>query len=338
VATNRLPAASRKRYDNSTINPEIGARPQAACGSTLTLGKNMKTRSTIILMSTIFSWLNLHAVENQSSLPKKVKFKISNLHDGLYVPYRTISFRGVFTSERLTIKNNTFHYKYFTDVVDAYAPDFKGAIRAKKDIIFLDHPGMSFPYRVTGKLEGRPVILTWRAHQKWLKDGLRPSKGILYLTIIPAKSPLRQAYRSRGVSKGYPFYTGDVGNNGAVYFKKKDGRKYITLAPEKPYGIVSEEGKGALFAETVDTELTVKEVIEAINNVESELTKYHGEITMKKINGFFRDSDSSWVMKSRHSEDIISSVCILEVTRELRKKLKKYETQQGGAGQPATAP
>ena len=41
MASNRLPAASRKRHDNSTINLEIEARPQAACGSTLSFGKNM---------------------------------------------------------------------------------------------------------------------------------------------------------------------------------------------------------------------------------------------------------------------------------------------------------
>ena len=41
MATNRLPAASRKRHDNSTINLEIGARSQAACGSTLTLAMGM---------------------------------------------------------------------------------------------------------------------------------------------------------------------------------------------------------------------------------------------------------------------------------------------------------
>lgn len=33
VATNRLPAASRKLSDNITINPQIGARSLAACGS-----------------------------------------------------------------------------------------------------------------------------------------------------------------------------------------------------------------------------------------------------------------------------------------------------------------
>ncbi len=38
VATNRLPTARRKRHDNSTINREIGARSQAACGSTHSFG------------------------------------------------------------------------------------------------------------------------------------------------------------------------------------------------------------------------------------------------------------------------------------------------------------
>ena len=42
MATNRLPAASRNfDNDNSTINLEIGARPQAACGSTLTFCEKM---------------------------------------------------------------------------------------------------------------------------------------------------------------------------------------------------------------------------------------------------------------------------------------------------------
>ncbi|MBT5705815.1 MAG: hypothetical protein HOI66_05770 [Verrucomicrobia bacterium] len=39
MATNRLPAASRKSHDNSTINLEIGVRSQSACGSTLTFAR-----------------------------------------------------------------------------------------------------------------------------------------------------------------------------------------------------------------------------------------------------------------------------------------------------------
>ena len=39
VATNRLPANSQKFHDNPIINLEIGARSQAACGSTLTFSK-----------------------------------------------------------------------------------------------------------------------------------------------------------------------------------------------------------------------------------------------------------------------------------------------------------
>lgn len=41
MATNRLPASSRKRYDHSTFYRKIGVRSQAACGSTLTLCQKM---------------------------------------------------------------------------------------------------------------------------------------------------------------------------------------------------------------------------------------------------------------------------------------------------------
>lgn len=270
----------------------------------------------------ILSLLNAHAAETQPAIPQKVKFEISNPHDGLYVTYKTISFRSVFAWETLTIENNTFHYKYSTDVVGGYAPDFKGPVEVKKDSIFLDHPGMNLPYRVAGKLEGRPVILTWRAHQKWLSDSLRPNEGILYLTIMSADSPLRRASRSRPVSKDYPFYTGYVGSDGAaIYFAAKDGFKYTTLAVDKPYGIVSEEGKGALFAETVDTELTVKETLEAIERLETAIAKFHGELTMRKINEILSGGDSSWVADSEHPEDSISSICLLELARKLRLKL-----------------
>ncbi|MCB1095381.1 MAG: hypothetical protein KDN22_07345 [Verrucomicrobiae bacterium] len=50
VATNRLPAASRKRHDNSTINLEIGARRPADCGSTLTLQKEMNRLLAITIL------------------------------------------------------------------------------------------------------------------------------------------------------------------------------------------------------------------------------------------------------------------------------------------------
>ena len=42
MATNRLPAATRKFYETTNLNLECGTRAQAACGSTLTLAnKNM---------------------------------------------------------------------------------------------------------------------------------------------------------------------------------------------------------------------------------------------------------------------------------------------------------
>ncbi len=269
----------------------------------------------------ILSLLNAHAAERQPAAPQKVKFEITKPHDGLYVTYKNVAFRSVFVAETLTIETNTFHYKYSTDVVGVGA-DFKGPVEVKEDSIFLDHPGMVLPSRVAGKLDGRPVILTWAAHQRWLSDGLRPTEGILYLTILSADSPLRRAYRTRSVSKDYPFYTGYVGGDGdSIYFAERDRSKHTTLSVNQPYGVVSEEGKGALFAETLDTELTVKETLEAIERLEAALAKFHGEVTMRTINEILSGVDSPWVHDSEHPEDLISSVCLLEVARRLRLKL-----------------
>ncbi len=49
VATNRLPVACRKHHGNSPINFEIGARSQAACGSTLTLASEEEMSDMITL-------------------------------------------------------------------------------------------------------------------------------------------------------------------------------------------------------------------------------------------------------------------------------------------------
>lgn len=50
VATNRLPAARRKLHEDSIVNLEIGARPQAACGSTQTFG-NTHSKKNVFRVS-----------------------------------------------------------------------------------------------------------------------------------------------------------------------------------------------------------------------------------------------------------------------------------------------
>ena len=55
MATNRLPAASRKRHDNSTTNLGIGARSQAACGSTLTLATHMMDSKSKIVRGALIA-------------------------------------------------------------------------------------------------------------------------------------------------------------------------------------------------------------------------------------------------------------------------------------------
>ena len=51
VAANRLPAASRKLHEESIVNLEIGVRPQAACGSTLTFGTISVQTDTVNYLS-----------------------------------------------------------------------------------------------------------------------------------------------------------------------------------------------------------------------------------------------------------------------------------------------
>ena len=66
MATNRLPAASRKRHDNSTINSEIGARTQAACGSTLTLSMKISLQMLIVISTCFISSCALNSTECSS--------------------------------------------------------------------------------------------------------------------------------------------------------------------------------------------------------------------------------------------------------------------------------
>ncbi len=111
--------------------------------------------------------------------PKQV-FTISRPANGQYMPQRNRS-DHYFAGQIITIKDQTFRYEYFTDVVNAETPDYTGKIQVFEDHIFLDHPGVPYPYRVAGVLDGRSVLLSWEAFQSLKKNG-RVSRGdILYL-------------------------------------------------------------------------------------------------------------------------------------------------------------
>ncbi|MBK1884338.1 hypothetical protein JIN85_18110 [Luteolibacter pohnpeiensis] len=111
--------------------------------------------------------------------PKQV-FTISRPTNGRYTPHRDKSDHW-YAGEIITIKYPTFRYEYFTDVADAETPDYTGKIQLFEDHIFLNHPGVPYPYRVAGFLDGRSVLLSWEAYQSWKKNGRVSRGGILYL-------------------------------------------------------------------------------------------------------------------------------------------------------------
>ncbi len=68
MATNRLPGASRKRHDSSTIILEIGVLPQTACGSTLTFTLKMNLRCIAIFC--LFGFIGISCDRAESSAPE----------------------------------------------------------------------------------------------------------------------------------------------------------------------------------------------------------------------------------------------------------------------------
>jgi|GEM_PF-2533946 len=106
-------------------------------------------------------------------------FTISRPANGRYSPKRDKKDYG-FAGEIVTIKDQTFRFERFTDCVGEETPDYTGKLQVFEDHIFLDHPGIQFPYRIAGILDGRPVLLNWKTYQAW-KKGNRIGYEILYL-------------------------------------------------------------------------------------------------------------------------------------------------------------
>jgi len=120
------------------------------------------------------------AAENKS----KNSFVLAPAKDGKYAPWRDPeeAIRH-YAGEIVTIDGAKFRSTYFTDVVETEAldSDFSGAVRRYDDHIYLDHPGLAYPYRVTGFLDGTFVMITWRDYEFWKKFGRMPEYGALFL-------------------------------------------------------------------------------------------------------------------------------------------------------------
>ena len=86
-----------------------------------------------------------------------------------------------FAGEIITIKGESFQYTRFSDAVsEKDEPTYSGKVIFYSDRVFLNHPGIPFPYRIPGKLNGIPVLWTWKEHKAWEKSG-KIGDDVLYL-------------------------------------------------------------------------------------------------------------------------------------------------------------
>lgn len=103
------------------------------------------------------------------------KFMVSAPTPGTYAPWRDSSENDgrFFAGEIIIIHDTSFRYGNFSDDLDTNYPpdDFTGKLSVFKDHIFLNHPGVPYPYRIAGKADGTPVLMTWKAHEQWKKTG-----------------------------------------------------------------------------------------------------------------------------------------------------------------------
>jgi hypothetical protein len=118
------------------------------------------------------------------------RFELSSTPtEGRYGPWRDRNKEGWYAGEIITITNAFFRYVTFSDVGDPKhpRPDYSGPIKIFPDHIFLDHPGVPYPYRVAGRADGRPVLVTWEGYKQWKKRKSIFELNILWLQKEDAK-------------------------------------------------------------------------------------------------------------------------------------------------------
>ncbi len=103
--------------------------------------------------------------------------------NGVYAPWRNVQESLDHpTGEIIAIRKGTFNHRAWTDAETRdKAPLHSGKLALLKDRIFLDHPEVAYPYRVSGLADGVQVLLKWRGFEDWKKTGSLSPSDILYL-------------------------------------------------------------------------------------------------------------------------------------------------------------
>lgn len=149
----------------------------------------MKTLSVFLFSI----WLGV-ATGFAAAPSKKNSFVVEPPKEGQYVPWREEkdAIRH-YAGEIITLSAASFRYQSFTDSLEEemIVPDWSGQLKVSADHIYLDHPGVPFPYRITGLLDGVFVMTTWRAFEHWKKFGSMQNYDVLYLDTkkAPNQSP-----------------------------------------------------------------------------------------------------------------------------------------------------
>ena len=122
----------------------------------------------------------------------------------MYAPWRAgQAFSDYGAGEIIAIRKGAFNYRSWSSIEDrSSAPLYAGTLVLLKDRIFLDHPEVAFPYRVSGMADGVSVLLKWRGFEDWKRTHTLLPSDILYLQdlrlIEPNKEPTTTAARDRG--------------------------------------------------------------------------------------------------------------------------------------------
>ncbi|HZV35079.1 MAG TPA: hypothetical protein VFB72_10950 [Verrucomicrobiae bacterium] len=136
----------------------------------------MRTLAVLLLFA-----LTCHAGDRSSDgMVSVAKFSLSPPASGLYGPWRDKDKNRPYAGELIVITNASFRYTTFSDVVGK-RPEYSGTVSVFKDHIYLNHPGIPYPYRVAGVADGVPVLFTWEGFEQWKKTGKVFELNVLYL-------------------------------------------------------------------------------------------------------------------------------------------------------------
>jgi hypothetical protein len=189
----------RRQGATSQFRPAMrdGSRHESAVVRVFTFACHMRT---ILLFALLFAAAAVAADRSDDGDIAVAKFELSTRPaEGRYAPWRDPKNQiGWYAGEVIMITNASFRYTTFSDVIDPKhpCPDFSGPLKVFPDHVYLDHPGMRYPYRVAGRADGTAVLVTWEGYEQWKKSKKIFELDILWLWKDDAKEANKTVQRT----------------------------------------------------------------------------------------------------------------------------------------------